>query len=422
MPKHVLIVGAGVIGLCTAYSLSQRGIQVTILDRNGPDHLNCSFGNAGMIVPSHFVPLAAPGMVRTALRMMLRPRSPFYIRPRLSLDLLDWGWKFYQSANAPHVARSAPLLRDLHLASRKLYEDLSRLPDFDFGLAQRGLLMLCKTQRALDEESHLAATARELGIPADVLDAKQTAALDPNVRMDVAGAVYFPKDCHLRPACLMNRLCVHLQKAGVTFEWNAKVMGWRLNAKRVEAACTQRGEFGADEFVLAGGSWSARIARQLKLKLPLQAGKGYSLTLKNPRRLPQICAIFTEARVAVTPMGDSLRFGGTMEMSGINDAIDHGRVRGIIESIPRYYPEFRQQDFAEVPIWHGLRPCSPDGLPYIGRPRAWDNLAIATGHAMMGVSLGPVTGELVAQTICGEKPATDILLLAPDRFASLRPA
>ena len=179
---------------------------------------------------------------------------------------------------------------------------------------------------------------------------------------------------------------------------------------------TTRGELAADEFVLCGGSWSPQTVRSLGLSLPLQAGKGYSLTVPKPRQLPQICAIFTEARIAVTPMDGSLRFGGTMEIAGLNEEVNPVRVRGIIKAVPAYYPEFRFSDFDGIPPWRGLRPCSPDGLPYLGRTRRFANLILATGHAMMGLSLGPITGKLVAQLIVGEKPSVGLDLLDPDRY------
>src|SRR5262245_29918403 len=198
--KHILIVGGGVIGLCTAYYAARKGHRVTIVDRVASDHEGCSYGNAGMVVPSHFVPLAAPGMVALGLKWMWNPESPFYIKPRASWDLLTWGLKFWHAANAEHVRRAAPLLRDLQLASRTGFEKLAALPGNDFGLVKKGLLMLCKTEHAIDEEANTAEQARALGIQAEVLDVNQTAKLDSNVRMDIAGSIYFPKDCHLTPS------------------------------------------------------------------------------------------------------------------------------------------------------------------------------------------------------------------------------
>ena len=159
------------------------------------------------------------------------------------------------------------------------------------------------------------------------------------------------------------------------------------------------------------------IARDLRVRLPMQAGKGYSLTLTRPRQLPQTCAIFSEARIAVTPMGGSLRFGGTMEIAGLREGINPRRVQGIIKAVPRYYPEFTGEDFTGIEPWSGLRPCSPDGMPYVGRFAAYDNLSTATGHAMMGLSLGPITGRLIVELLSGESPTLDITLLSPDRFA-----
>ena len=253
MAKHIVIVGAGVIGLSAAYYCARQGDQVTVLDRSKPSDEGCSYGNAGMVVPSHFVPLAAPGMVALGLRWMWNPESPFYIKPRLDWDLFSWGWKFYRAANAAHVARSAPLLRDLSLASRACFEELARSPANDFGLVKKGLLMLCRTPHALDDEAKAAEHARRLGIPAEVLDPKGAATLEPNVRMQIAGAVYFPKDCHLSPAGLMAGLRARVEKAGVEFQWQREVVGWHVLGSKIAAVRTGQGEMDADEFVICGG-------------------------------------------------------------------------------------------------------------------------------------------------------------------------
>ena len=417
MSKHIFIVGGGVIGLSTAYYCAQRGHRVTVLDRNPARREGCSFGNAGLIVPSHIVPLAAPGMVALGLKWMWSPESPFYVKPRLSWALLDWGWKFWRAANAAHVARSAPLLRDLNLASRVCYEELAALPGSDFGLAKQGLLMLCKTPRRLEEEAKVAEQARRLGLSAEVLTARQTAERDPAVRMEVIGSVYFPQDCHLSPARFMASLQQQLERAGVEFSWDTDVTGWRTSGRRIDAVCTIQGEFAADEFVVCGGAWSSSLARELGVRLPMQAGKGYSLTVPNQRQRPSTSAILTEARVAVTPMDGSLRFAGTMEIAGLSEQTNWRRVNGIIQSVPRYYPDFTPDDFAGIQPWCGLRPCSPDGLPYLGRFARYANLSAATGHAMLGLSLGPITGKLMAEILSGEKPSLDVRPLDPERYA-----
>jgi D-amino-acid dehydrogenase len=350
--------------------------------------------------------------------------------------LLRWGWRFWRAANARQVARAEPLLRDLSLASRACFEELAGAAPAsgpaagalgaqhagsetgapgigDFGLVKGGLLMLCKTQRTLDEEAKFAARANELGVPAEVLDAKQTAALDPAITMDVTGAVYFPKDAHLSPNHFMAALKAGCDALGVTFVWSAGIATLTHHSSLVTSA----GDVEADEFILAGGSWSPELARSLGLRLPMQAGKGYSLTLPQPPQLPRLCSILSEARVAVTPMGGALRIGGTMEIAGLNEDINPVRVRGIIKSALGYFPAFKEADFDGVQPWRGLRPCSPDGLPYLGRTAKFKNLTLATGHAMMGLSLGPITGRLVAEIISGETPSHDLALLSPDRFA-----
>ena len=415
--KHIIVIGAGVIGLCTAHYAMRLGHRVTILDRGAATAEGCSFGNAGMVVPSHFIPLAAPGMVAQGLKWMWNPESPFYIQPRLSLELLDWSWKFWRASSQEHVERSAPLLRDLSFASRECFEELAEALGSDFGLVKKGLLMLCKTQHALDDEATMAEKARGLGVPAEVLDARQTAALDPAVRLDVAGSIFFPKDCHLSPHRFMTALREQLASAGARFSFNTEVTGFIRERGRLTAVRTNRRNFGGDEFVLCAGSWSPLLARSLGLRIPMQAGKGYSLTLPSPRQLPTLCSIFTEARIAVTPMNGSLRFGGTMEMAGLNEGINPVRVRGIIKAVPKYFPDFGPEDFEGIQAWRGLRPCSPDGMPYVGRTARFGNLTLATGHAMMGLSLGPITGRIVTRILSGENPGFDLKLLDPDRYA-----
>jgi D-amino-acid dehydrogenase len=412
--KHIVIIGAGVIGLSSAYYCARRGHRVTVIDRNAEQRDGCSFGNAGMVVPSHFVPLAAPGMVALGLKWMWNPESPFYIKPRFDAELFGWAWKFWRAATPQHVERSAPLIRDLSFASRELFEELAALPNNDFNLAKRGLVMLCKTQHVLDDEAKYAARANQLGVPAEVLDAKALAKLDPDVTMDVAGGVYFPKDCHLSPNRFMAALKRQCDALGVQFHWNTNVTSIRREGDRIMSV---NGEPGADEFIVACGSWSPQLAQELGLQLPMQGGKGYSLTLTKPRQLPQLCSIATEARMAITPMNGSLRFGGTMEIAGLTEDINPVRVQGIIKSVPKYFPTFTPEDFADVKPWCGLRPCSPDGMPYLGRTQRYSNLTLATGHAMMGLSLGPITGKLVSEVVSGEKPSFDLTLLNPDRYA-----
>lgn len=414
--SHVNVVGGGIIGLCTAWSCIKRGLTVTVMDiQSGPGE-GCSYGNAGMIVPSHVVPLAAPGMIGLGLKWMLNPESPFAVRPRLSWDFLRWGAQFWKFCNPRHVQEAAPLLRDLNLASRALYRELAERWGNEFGLVQRGMLMLCETERGFEEEAHAAELARSLGLEAEVLDRNQIAALEPETRLEVAGGVRFPEDCHLDPRRFMEGLHRRLVAAGCRFVWNADFQGCFPggNGTAIEEAVLQQSS--RTQTVLAAGAWTAQMLRGLKIRLPLQPGKGYSLTLPRARMPLQHCAIAVEGRIAITPMGDALRVAGTMELGADEQGIARRRVAGIIKTFCRLFPEYTPDDFADVRIWSGLRPCSPDGLPYIGRSRHLPNVVIATGHAMMGLSLGPITGELVAQLVAGETPSIPLDRLSPDRM------
>ena len=232
--------------------------------------------------------------------------------------------------------------------------------------------------------------------------------------MDIVGGVYFPEDCHLTPSRLLSGLVAELEKGGVQFYWGTKAERLISHGNSIEGVSTSAGRLTADEVLIAGGAWSSELATPLGLALPMQAGKGYSLTLQSPRRLPELCSILTEARVAVTPMGSALRFAGTMEITGLDTSISRRRVDGIIKAIPRYLPDFGREDFEGVPVWSGLRPCSPDGLPYVGRFARFANSSVATGHAMMGLILGPITGKLIGEILTDEPPSVPIDLLNPE--------
>jgi D-amino-acid dehydrogenase len=415
--KHIVVIGGGIIGLSTAWYASKHGHRVTVLDRRAQTFQGTSYGNAGMITPSHFIPLAAPGIVRTALRWMWNPESPFYLKPRLNLDLLRWGWKFNRAANVKEVERAAPLLLQLNLAGRDAYKELAAEWGYDFGLTERGMLMLCATEHGMDEEIRIADFAARLGLRAEVLEPEAIASMEPGVRMSIIGGTYYPDDAIFSPGRFMQAMIARLADRGVDLRWETEVTHIGKHYDDVVSLRTSRGDqIEGDEFVVCGGSWSPAIVRELRLRLPMQAGKGYSLTLTHPRENPSRGMILSEARVAVTPLGESLRFGGTMEIAGMDESIRPARILGIVKSVGRYFPDFKPHDFDDVQPWCGLRPCSPDGLPYIGRFDRFSNLSVATGHAMMGMSLGPITGKLMAQVLSHEKPEIDIWMLSPDRY------
>lgn len=409
------ILGGGIIGLSSAYYLNREGHNVTIIDQSDLSD-GCSHGNAGMIVPSHFVPLAAPGMISKGLRWMFDSTSPFYVKPRFDKELIKWGYHFYKSATQEHVQKSAPALKEISLLSKSLYREWKQQLPFDFGYDERGLLMLYQTKETEHEEAETAKMARKYGIEAHILSSSEVQKLEPYVKVNSWGAVYFPGDAHLIPQKLVSHLINYLKDKGVQFQSATTILDFITENQKIKIIKTDKGEFAFDEVIMALGSWSGKVSQQLHLNLPMQAGKGYSFLLDDVAKNVRIPSIFLEARVAVTPMANSLRFGGTMEIGGVNRFINMNRVKGIVDSIPKYYPDMKISMPLKEKVWHGLRPCSPDGLPYIGRSDSFENLIIATGHSMMGLSLGPATGLLVAEIIDHKKSSMDIELFRPFRF------
>jgi D-amino-acid dehydrogenase len=409
------ILGGGIIGLSSAYYLNREGHNVTIIDQSDLSD-GCSHGNAGMIVPSHFVPLAAPGMISKGLRWMFDSTSPFYVKPRFDKELIKWGYHFYRSATKEHVQKSAPALKEISLLSKSLYREWKQQLPFDFGYDERGLLMLYQTKETEHEEAKTAKMARKYGIEAHILSSSEVQKLEPYVKVNSRGAVYFPGDAHLIPQKLVSHLINYLKDKGVQFQSATTILDFITENQKIKIIKTDKGEFAFDEVIMALGSWSGKVSQQLHLNLPMQAGKGYSFLLDDVAKNVRIPSIFLEARVAVTPMANSLRFGGTMEIGGVNRFINMNRVKGIVDSIPKYYPDMKISMPLKEKVWHGLRPCSPDGLPYIGRSDRFENLIIATGHSMMGLSLGPATGLLVAEIIDHKKSSMDIELFRPFRF------
>lgn len=417
LSRAMHIIGGGVIGLCAAWYLHQAGHRVTVIDKT---HLQdgCSFGNAGLVVPSHSVPLAAPGVAAQGIRWMFSAKSPFYIRPRQDPDLLRWSWKFYRSCTKEHVDRATPVLRDFHLLSKSLYRTFAGLPQFDFDYAERGSLMLYRTAHGAQEEIHAADNARALGLQVSTLSYEDITAMEPQLPPDVTGGVFYHDDAQLYPGRFIRQLQKALRDAGVEFMTGNGVEGFEATSDRITHLRLKSGDLlPVENILLAAGAWSAKLAKQLGIRLLIQDGKGYSVTLKDVPVRPSIPAILTEARVAVTPMGNDLRIGGTLEVSNFSSQINKPRVAAILEAMSAYYPGFQKRTLDDVQVWHGFRPVSADGLPYIGRTGQYTNLIVATGHAMLGMSLGPATGLLVSELVERKSPSLPLELFDPERHA-----
>jgi D-amino-acid dehydrogenase len=410
--KHVTIIGGGIIGLACAFFLNRQGHQVTVIDKN-PIGDSCALGNAGYITASHFIPLAAPGMVQKGLKWMFNPESPFYIHPRFDLALIQWMWKFNLHCRKSHVDRVKNTLLQLCCESKQLYIELDKLLGHSFQLKQKGIYVVTQQQKQLQHELELVEQANAMGVNASEVTKADLQDKFPQLELDAVGGVFFPEDAHVHPGELLESLFGHLKSAGVEFIEKAEVTGIQLKSDKVQSIQLNRKDektqstINVEELVIAGGSWSPQLIKALKLNLPIQAGKGYSVTIDKPWEI-DTPIILSDSAVAITPFESQVRFGGTMELAGLDRTINPRRVNGIIKSVKRFIPNFDIDRVDQSQAWSGLRPCTPDGLPLVGRAPNLANLSVAAGHAMLGLTLAPVTGKIISEIITNGEQSNSI--------------
>ncbi|SFG15125.1 D-amino-acid dehydrogenase [Salegentibacter agarivorans] len=412
--KKVAIIGGGITGLCSAYYLIKEGYKVTIIDK-GDITGGASFINAGYVTPSHFKPIAEPGMITQGIKWMFNSSSPFYIKPRWDMEFFKWAWYFKKSSTRKNVEKAIPVLVELNLKSRDLYMEMLETLDFDFHMEKKGLLMIYKTAKNQDHELKLAERGKDLGLEVSVLDKVGIKAIEPGLKEDVLGGVHYLCDTHSTPNIFMKNLKKWLVDNGTNFILEKNVTGFKTEENSLKAMITETESIEADEFLVATGSWTFEMTKQLGINIPIQPGKGYSMDVfrKTDIKLP---AILTEAKVAVTPMQNFTRFAGTMEFSGNNSSIQTNRVETIANAASNFYKDLTITEKEKKLATSGLRPVSPDGLPFIGKSSKYSNLSIASGHAMMGWSLGPVTGKLISEIIGNRKTSVSISPFNLERF------
>ncbi|MBN8679756.1 MAG: FAD-dependent oxidoreductase [Chitinophagales bacterium] len=440
------IIGGGIIGLSTAYYLQQEGWEVTILER-GDLTDGCSFGNMGYLSPSHFAPLAQPGVVSQGIMWMFWQKSPFYVRPALSRNLLDWGLKFVRACTAENVARGARPMAELLLLSRDLTAAWQQSGEMQFEFTPTGCINYFQTAKYEKGELENVRMGHDLGLKIKVLSREECQAIEPELQPEVRGGAWYQDDAILYPNELMRQLANLLESRGVKILRNTEVVGVQKQQGKISALEYRRSEptsgparfqkpyssetpmpgsgeqhtIQSDLFVLAAGSWSQPIAKMAGEYLPMMPGKGYSMTVDiehQPLRHP---CILLEAKVAITPWAKRLRIGSTMEIGAVNDRILAPRVQGILEAVPRFFPAYAQepgfvkladpdmlQKHLRERVWYGFRPLSTDGLPYIGFAPKTANLMIATGHAMLGLSMAAATGKLVSEMASGKSTSMDV--------------
>ena len=416
--KHkaeTLVIGGGAIGICCAYYLHGLGKNVTVVEKDNICS-GSSYGNAGLIVPSYSMPLAAPGVIFQGLKWMFNPESPFYIKPRFNRELLTWLWQFRGACSENNVRKGLPILSGLSSASMELFEDLAALEGFNFGFEKKGIVELFTTHKGFQKGAKDAQRLQEFGIEHKILEKSEIVQYTQGMRTVAVGGIFFPGDAHLVPDQFVGQLARDLENKGVQLLSSVEVLGFETSGRMVTTVKTTRGDISVEEVVLAGGSWSAEMARELKIEVLMEPAKGYSITYKRPPGFPAVPLAMAEAKVVLTPMSEMLRLAGTLELAGFDLSINKRRLHAILKAVPAYFPDIDTDALELIEIWRGLRPCSPDGLPYLGRSRRYDNLIISTGHGMKGISLAPITGKIVAQLASGQTPAVDIEALSIERF------
>lgn len=412
--SKAIVVGAGVIGLSVALHLRERGWEVTVVERSSAAW-GCSYVNAGFLVPNHFVPLAAPGRLRGALRRLLSRTAPVSLALPRTWAQLRWLAELRRRATTEHVERSAGALLALHRESRRLY--LAWAERLRLSVATRGLLKVYHTPRGEREELENAEMARRLGLEAVAMSPREMRELDPHLSFAATGAVWYPESGNLDPVELMSGLEEALTSRGATILRGLEVDSIEEKGGEVRGLEAGGGRLEADEYVLASGLWTSALLSGLGVRLPLLAGKGYSFELPNPGRT--VPALLNEEAVAVAPMGARLRFAGTMEIGALNDRVERRRLSAMCASLRRTLPDLALPSTIEQANV-GLRPLSADGLPSIGRVAGIRALSVAAGHGMMGVSLAAATAEALAALLDGERGPVDLEPFDPDRFSGSR--
>lgn len=412
---RVVIVGGGVVGAACAYYLARDGRQVTIVDRQEFGR-GCSHGNCGFVSPSHVLPLTSPGAIGTALRSLFKPTAPFRIKPRVDPTLWWWLLQFARRCNNSQMLRGAGPIHALLQSSRRLYDQLFSSEPFQCDWETRGLLFVFQTAAGLHHHADTATLLREqFGLTIERYDGASLNELEPTLVPGLAGGFLYPDDAHLRPDKLMSSWRSILLEKGVTLRENCIVEHLVRDQDRTVAVKTSQGEIPADAFVVATGAWTPQLNRELGCRIPIQPGKGYSITMSRPATCPTYPLMFEEHRVAVTPFQAGYRLGSTMEFAGYDSTLDRRRLDYLREGASHYLQAPPTQAVEEE--WCGWRPMTYDSLPIIDRSPLSRNVWVAAGHNMLGVSMSPATGQMIADMVAGRPTSLPAEPYSLRRFA-----
>jgi D-amino-acid dehydrogenase len=409
-----IVVGSGIVGIACAHYLRESDLQVTIIDR-GTIAGACSHANCGLICPSHLLPLTQPGSVRAALKSLFTPHAPFRIKPRLSPALWSWLWQFARRCNHRQLLIAAGQLKALLDASMTEYRRLVAEQPLECEWKESGLLNVLLTDRgmhAFAEEDRL--ISEHFGLSARRIEGSELPAFDPSLKPGLAGAFYYEGDASLRPDRLNVSWAARLRERGVKFLEQCELRRIVTSGGRITTLQTSQGEMTAQFVVVATGAWSGRLARDLGCRIPVQPGKGYSVTMARPVPCPRYPMLFPEHRVAVSPFEHGYRLGSMMEFAGFDATIPARRIEQLRTSAEPYL--VAPYAAIEHERWYGWRPMTCDSLPIIGRVPGLENAYLATGHNMLGVSLAPATGRLIAELVTNVPPHVDPAPYSPARF------
>ncbi|MFK2872922.1 NAD(P)/FAD-dependent oxidoreductase [Dyella lipolytica] len=412
--SDVLILGGGVVGLSCALYLLKGGTGVRVLEQGTPG-CGSSHGNCGTITPSHAAPLAMPGMLGVALRSMLRADAPLYLNPRFDGPRFRWLMGFARHCNWRDFHHAAKARAAILQRSRHLLGDLIRGEKLNCEFVEEGVLYVYRgaAQLAADERHHADLLDR-LGIPVQRLRGDEVERMEPALKPGVQGGLFHPEDARLRPDRYVAELARLVREHGGIIESGARIERFETDGRRITGVGTSRGDFAGERVLMALGAWSPLLGRQLDLRLPMQPGKGYSLTYTRPALAPRHALVLREAAVCVTTWESGLRLGSTMEFSGYAEGLNRTRLNALRRGAAEGLHEPEGPELQEE--WWGWRPMCVDEVPIIGPSTRWSNLHMATAHGMLGVSMSAATGELVAAQIHGTTPAFDPAPYAPARF------
>jgi len=411
--RDVIIIGGGVVGVCIAYYTALEGASVLLLEK-GRVGCGSSYGNAGLLVPSQCIPLPSPGVIAQGVRYLFDPGGPFYVRPRPDLELARWFWRFCRCCNERHLHHSIGVFRKLNTESLELHTELAAAGGSHYEFKQDGILSLFIDDREFSESLEYSSRVRIYGIETSVFSGKEIREMEPSIGQKVVGGLLHRMDGCLDPAAFVSWLAGEAKSRGAVFLENTEVFWLETDRRRVTKIVTTHGDFTAEQVVLAGGAWNAQLAGYLGTRIPIQAAKGYSLTFHPPKNAPKVPFLLEEARVAVTPYAESLRLAGTLELAGMDLGINRRRLETIQSRTFQYMPRLEIGEIKE--IWRGLRPCTPDGLPILGRIRPYENALMAGGHGTKGMLLGPITGKYICRMLGGESIGMLERSLKPNRF------